>query len=371
MSDIIVPFGNLKLDYLRKKDIIDEAIRSVLESGWFILGQKVSEFEKAFADYCGIKYAVGVGSGTEALHLALLSCGVLQGDEVITVANTCVPTISAITFAGACPVLVDIDPLTYTMDPARIEERITGKTKVILPVHLYGQCADMDPIMEIAQRHGLKVVEDCAQAHGSKYKGRVAGSIGNAGAYSFYPSKNLGAFGDGGMVVSNSPKIAEQVHMLRNYGEKQRYHHSIKGFNSRLDEMQAAILSVKLNILDADNDRRREIAAIYSEGLSAIDGTAIPREAFGRHHTYHQYVIRVKNRMAFQKFLKIRGIASLIHYPIPIHRQKSYEECMSQENYLPITDSYAPHIVSLPIYPELTDEQIKAVIHTIRLFFSA
>jgi dTDP-4-amino-4,6-dideoxygalactose transaminase len=205
MFEIIVPFGNLKENYIRRKQTIDNAISTVLQSGWFILGEKVAEFESTFADYCGAAFGIGVGSGTEALHLALVALGVGAGDEVITVANTCVPTISAMTFAGAHPVLVDIDPRTYTIDPARIEERITKRTKVILPVHLYGQCADMSPILDIAQRYGLKVVEDCAQAHGAKYEGQVAGSMGDAGAYSFYPSKNLGAFGDAGMVITMIP----------------------------------------------------------------------------------------------------------------------------------------------------------------------
>ncbi len=369
MSDIIIPFGNLKLDYLRKKTVIDEAIQSVLESGWFILGEKVRAFEDAFADYCSTKYAVGVGSGTEALHLALISCGVQPGDEVITVANTCVPTVSAITFAGAHPLLVDIDPQTYTLDPTRIEERITEKTKVILPVHLYGQCAAMEHILDIAQRYGLKVIEDCAQAHGSKYKERMAGSMGDAGAYSFYPSKNLGAYGDAGMVVTNDPIIAAQVRMVRNYGEKQRYHHSIKGFNSRLDEMQSAILSAKLQTLDIDNNRRRKIATIYTECLCNIDGVVTPVEAFGRYHTYHQYVIRVEKRAAFQEFLKVRGITTLIHYPIPIHQQESYVECRDQARYLSITENIVPYIVSLPIYPELTEEQVSTILNTVELFF--
>ena len=370
MSDIIVPFGNLKSDYLQKKAVIDEAIQSVLESGWFVLGEKVEAFEEAFADYCGTRFGIGVGSGTEALHLALLACGVQRGDEVITVANTCVPTISAITFAGAHPVLVDVHTQTYTMDPSRIEERITEKTKVILPVHLYGQCADMDPILDIAQRHGLRVVEDCAQAHGSKYKGRAAGSISDAGAYSFYPSKNLGAYGDGGMVVTKDPAIAEYVRMVRNYGERRRYHHVIKGFNSRLDEMQAAILLAKFPTLDVANEQRRKIAAIYTAALRKIPDIITPNEILEKYHTYHQYVIQVKDRTAFQEYLTMRCISTLIHYPVPIHQQESYKECREQARYLPITENLAPHIVSLPIYPELTDEQISTVINVVEMFFS-
>jgi len=370
MSDIIIPFGNLRLDYLRKKALVDGAVQDVLESGRFILGKRVAEFEDAFSSYCGTMYGIGVGSGTEALHLALMACGVKKGDEVITVANTCVPTVSAITLAGAKPVLIDIDPVTYTMNPALIEERITEKTKAILPVHLYGQCADMDPILEIARCHNLKVVEDCAQAHGSKYKGKMAGSMGDAGAYSFYPSKNLGAYGDAGMVVTNNPDIAEKLRMLRNYGEERRYYHKIKGLNSRLDEIQAAILHAKLSMLDKDNQRRREIAQNYTNSLADINGLVTPKENMNRYHTYHLYVVRVRQRPIFQEFLLSRGIETLIHYPVPIHRQKSYKECLIQEKYLPVTDTQASQIVSLPIYPDLTDQQINVVINAIRDFFS-
>jgi dTDP-4-amino-4,6-dideoxygalactose transaminase len=365
MSEIIVPFGNLKENYLSQKQAIDEAISAVLQSGWFILGEKVAEFERAFADYCDTAFGIGVGSGTEALHLALIALGVGAGDEVITVANTCVPTVSAITFAGAYPVLVDIDPQTYTMDPAQIEERITKKTKVILPVHLYGQCADMDPILEIAARHGIKVVEDCAQAHGSMYKSRMAGSMGDAGAYSFYPSKNLGAFGDAGMVITNDAMTAEKVRKLRNYGESQRYYHDIKGFNSRLDEMQAAILLAKLQRLDSDNERRRDIAGLYSAALASIPEICLPIEGKGRRHAYHLYVIQVPRRSDFQEYLAINGIQTLIHYPVPIHRQIAYSECFKDSSFLVVTERLSDLIVSLPIYPELTDDQVSHVIRTI------
>jgi dTDP-4-amino-4,6-dideoxygalactose transaminase len=336
-----------------------------LQSGWFILGEKVAEFESTFADYCGAAFGIGVGSGTEALHLALVALGVGAGDEVITVANTCVPTISAMTFAGAHPVLVDIDPRTYTIDPARIEERITKRTKVILPVHLYGQCADMSPILDIAQRYGLKVVEDCAQAHGAKYEGQVAGSMGDAGAYSFYPSKNLGAFGDAGMVITNDTMIADRVRKLRNYGESQRYYHDTKGFNSRLDEMQAAILLAKLQRLDSDNERRREIAGMYGAALASIPEICLPIEGEGRMHAYHLYVIQVPRRTDFQEYLAINGIQTLIHYPVPIHQQVAYSECLKDSSFLVVTERLSDLIVSLPIYPELTNDQVSHVTRTV------
>lgn len=369
MSEIQVPFGNMKLNYNFHKAAIDEAVTRVLEKGWFVLGQEGRLFEESFASYCGQAYGIGVGSGTEALHLALLACGVKSGDEVITVANTCVPTVSAISFAGAIPVFVDIDQSTYTMDPSRIEERITPITKVIIPVHLYGQCTDMYPILEIAKKYGLKVIEDCAQAHGAKYRGQVAGTMGDAGAYSFYPSKNLGAYGDAGIVVTGDPAIAEYVRMARNYGEKQRYNHAIKGFNSRLDEIQAAILMTRLPFLDKGNQRRRQIAARYSEAFQDIDGIDCPAEAEGRYHVYHLYVIRVRDRKRFQEIMAEHGVATMIHYPVPIHRQESYLECSNQASYLKSTDSIAPHIVSLPIYPEMTDEQVNVVITAVKVFF--
>ncbi|MCX6343485.1 MAG: DegT/DnrJ/EryC1/StrS family aminotransferase [Armatimonadetes bacterium] len=368
MSEIIVPFGDLKLDYSHNKAQVDAAIAEVLASGWFILGGKLEEFEQAFARYCGAEFAVGVGSGTEALHLALLSCGVEPGDEVITVANTCVPTLSAITFAGAYPVLVDIDPKSYTMDPTKIEERISPKTKCIMPVNIYGQCADMEPICEIARRHSLKVVEDCAQAHGAKYGGRHAGAIGHSGCYSFYPSKNLGAYGDAGMVVTSDPDMAEYIRKARNYGQEKRYYHSIKGFNSRLDEMQAAILLAKLPGLDANNNRRREIAARYNFALASVNGITCPMEMAGRHHVYHLYVLQVKGRDSFQEFLKSRNVGTMIHYPVPIHRQQSYSECANQAVYLPVTDELSGQIVSLPVFPEMTDDQVEHVIESVRMW---
>lgn len=359
-----IPFGNLKRQYEQIRQQIDKVTHEVYESGWFILGQQCQQFETNFAQYCKAKYAVGVGSGTEALHLSLIACGVQPGDEVITVANTCVPTLSAISFAGAVPVFIDIDEKTFTINPALIEERITDKTKAILPVHLYGQCADMDSIGEIASKYKLAVVEDCAQSHGSLYKGKMAGTMGDAGAFSFYPSKNLGAFGDGGLVLTNDEKIAQKIVKLRNYGQEKRYYHSIKGFNSRLDELQAAILNAKLPYLEGWNQRRREIAKRYHEAFSSV-GICCPLEAGDRFHTYHLYVLRVLERDRFQKLLEEKAIATIIHYPIPIHLQESYAECREQSKYLPLTEQLASEIVSLPLYPELTDEEVDYIINNV------
>lgn len=359
-----IPFGNLKRHYDQLREQIDTATREVYDSGWFVLGQQVQRFEANFAHYCGAKHAVGVGSGTEALHLALIACGIQPGDEVITVSNTCVPTLSAVSFAGAVPVFVDIDEKTFTINPNLIEERITPKTKAILPVHLYGQCADMDSILEIARRYKLAVIEDCAQAHGAQYKGRMAGTFGDAGAFSFYPSKNLGAFGDGGLVLTNDETIGQTVVMLRNYGQEKRYYHSIKGFNSRLDELQAAVLTAKLPYLDAWNHRRREIAKRYHEAFSPT-GLCCPLEAGDRFHIYHLYVLRVPQRDRFQTLLEEKAIASLIHYPIPVHLQESYAECRVQSKYLPLTEQLAGQIISLPLYPELTDEEVDYIIQTV------
>jgi dTDP-4-amino-4,6-dideoxygalactose transaminase len=359
-----IPFGNLKRQYELLKEEIDTATVEVYESGWFVLGKQVESFEANFAKYCGAKYSIGVGSGTEALHLALIACGVGPGDEVITVANTCIPTISAISFAGATPILVDIDDRSFTINPLLIEERIGSKTKAIIPVHLYGQCADMNPILDIAKRYNLKVIEDCAQSHRSLYHGRVAGTMGHAGAFSFYPSKNLGALGDGGLVLTNDEEIADKLVKLRNYGQEKRYYHSIKGFNSRLDELQAAILNVKLPHLDSWNQRRREIAKKYDRAFS---GTSIlcPQEMSDRFHTYHLYVVRVKEREQFQSLLQEKGIATIIHYPVPVHLQESYSECRNQSKYLPVTENLAGEIVSLPLYPELTDEEVDYVIESV------
>jgi dTDP-4-amino-4,6-dideoxygalactose transaminase len=365
-SNIKVPFGNLKLNYSSNKKIIDLAISRVLQNGWYILGDEVTRFEIEFAKYCRTSYAIGVGSGTEALHLALISSGIKTGDEVITVANTCVPTISAISFAGAKPIFVDINENTYTIDPQRIEERITKRTKAIIPVHLYGQCCNMDDIVKIVNARGITIIEDCAQAHGALYKNKIAGSFGDVGCYSFYPSKNLGSLGDSGCCVTNNDCLNQKLRELRNYGQRERYVHYVKGFNSRLDEIQAAILLEKLKLLDAWNKRRREIAAKYNFAFSNLNWLTCPYENDFCYHVYHLYVIRVPDRKKFQEYLFSHGISTLIHYPIPIHKQLSYAECFLQSKYLTVTEKISEEIISLPIYPELEENQINYIIDVIK-----
>ncbi|MDZ7331442.1 MAG: DegT/DnrJ/EryC1/StrS family aminotransferase [candidate division KSB1 bacterium] len=365
--EIRIPCSELKIQYENIKAEIKLAFDEVFESSWFILGKQVELFEQEFAEYCGARYGIGVGSGTEALHLALLACGVQPGDEVITVSNTAVPTVSAISFAQAKPVFVDIDPLSYTMDPGAIEAKITPRTRVILPVHLYGQAADMDPIMEIAHRYGLKVIEDACQAHGAAYRGHRVGAIGDLGCFSFYPSKNLGAYGDGGMVVTNDPELADHLKLLRNYGQRKRYYHDIKGFNSRLDELQAAFLRKKLRYLDQWNARRRHLANQYEKLLD--DHVVKPVEASYAYHIYHLYVIRCQCREQLQRYLLDHGIQTLIHYPVPVHLQQAYQDLNLPPGSLPITEQYAAEILSLPMFPELTDEQVSIVADAINRFY--
>ena len=360
MSRMVIPFGNLKRHYKMYKIEIDEATSRVLASGWYLFGEELEGFERNFAEYCGTRYGIGVASGTDAIQIALVACGVGQGDEVITVSNTCVPTVAGIEAAGALAVLVDIDPATYSMSPTLIEERITEKSKAIVVVHLYGQCVDIDPILKIAEKYGLKVIEDTAQGHGAEYKGKRAGSLGVVGAFSFYPSKNLGAFGDSGMVVTNNTNIAMKARMFRNYGQKEQYTHQMKGINSRMDELQAAILSNKLPHLDRWNERRREIARYYIERLSPLD-VVLPLEAGGRKHVFHLFVIRVANRKRFIEGMAGRSVQTAIHYPIPVHLQPAYTEYREQSCYLKITEEQAGKLVSLPIYPELTDSEVEHV----------
>lgn len=356
----MIPFSDLKLEYLSLKEELDAAIERVLMSGWFILGQEVRSFEEEFAAYVGAKYGIGVGSGTEALHLALAACGVGPGDEVITVSHTAVATIAAIELTGARPVFVDINPLCYTIDPSQLEDRITPATKAIVPVHLYGQVADMDPIMATAQRHGLKVVEDAAQAHGAEYGDRKAGSMGDLGCFSFYPTKNLAAYGDGGMIVTSDQAFARQVSLLRQYGWAERYVSSIRGFNSRLDELQAAVLRVKLRALDDWNEVRRKHAELYDQALDGC-GVVTPAEmAYGK-HCYHLYVINCDRRDELQKWLRQKGVTALVHYPVPVHLQQAYRDLGCSEGDLPIAEQCARRVLSLPVAPELSEAQITTV----------
>ena len=364
-----VAFGDLSRQYKKYKKEFDSIISGVFTNGNFILGENVARFETNFANYLGAKHAIGVGSATEALFLALKAIDIKNGDEVITVANTAVPTVSAIDFAGAKPVFVDIEEASYNINPARIENRITLKTKAIIPVHLYGNPCNMDHIIQIAQKYDLKVIEDCAQAHGAEYKGKKVGTFGDLSAFSFYPSKNLGANGDAGMVVTNNEKLAEKVRLLRNYGFKDRYKSIIRGFNSRLDEIQAALLDFKLTKLDEWNLKRKEISDMYSKGLKGLP-IILPSAAPENKHVFHLYVIRVKQREKFMKFISDEGVGTIIHYPIPIHLQPAYKYLNYKKGFLPVTEKVSEEIVSLPIYPDLEDGEVEYVIKSIKKFFN-
>jgi dTDP-4-amino-4,6-dideoxygalactose transaminase len=362
-----VPFGDLKLHYQEYKEIFDQAVARVLASGYYILGPELQRFEEEFAQYLGCKYTVGCASGTEAIYLALAALDIKAGDEVLVVAHTAVPTISAISMTGATPVFVDIDEQTMVINLADLESKITERTKVIVPVHLYGLMTDMDGIKKIADKHNLPVLEDVAQATGAKDKGRRAGSIGRFGAFSFYPSKNLGAFGDGGAVSCQTKEDYDRLLKLRNYGQSKRYHHDIVGINSRLDEIQAAILSAQIPFVDEWNVRRKEIAKKYTDGLKGIVQT--PVETNNSDHVYHLYVIQCPQRNELQAFLETKGVGTLIHYPTPAHRQEAYRYLNYAAGSLPVTEKVAERILSLPLFPELTNEQVDYVIEAIGEFF--
>jgi dTDP-4-amino-4,6-dideoxygalactose transaminase len=361
-----IPFCDLRRHYLAIKEEIDQAVARVLNRGWFILGEEVLAFEEEFAAYCGAAYGVGVGSGTEALHLALLAYGVGPGDEVITVPDTAVATVAAIELAGATPVFVDIDPVTYNMDISQVEERITPRTKVLLPVHLYGQAADLDPLLSLAEGQGLMVVEDAAQAHGTTYKGRRLPK-GDVGCFSFYPTKNLGAYGDGGMVVTDDAQIAERVRLLRQYGWEKRYISSVRGLNSRLDELQAAILRVKLRHLDEWNEARRRWAGLYNELLTGSE-VVTPQESSYGEHIYHLYVVRSKERDELQQFLAQKAIGTMIHYPLPIHLMEAYHGLGYGPGSFPQAEEHCRQALSLPLYSEITKEEVEMVADSIKEF---
>jgi len=360
-----VPFLDLKRQYSFIKEELDQAVFSVLSHAKFIMGPEVKAFEEKVAEYCGAKSAIGVASGTDALLLSLRAGGVGSGDEVITTGFSFFATAGVITRLGATPVFVDIDPDTYNMAPDEIKKKITPKTKAIMPVHLYGQCVDMDPITEIAKKHNLKVVEDAAQAIGAKYKGKKAGTFGDFGCFSFFPSKNLGAAGDGGMVVTNDQKMNELLRMLRVHGAKPKYYHSIVGYNSRLDTIQAALLSVKLKYLDRWTEKRREHAEIYNVAFKDLD-IVTPKEEEFNYHIYHQYTIAVKNRDGLREVLKENQIGHDVYYPVPLHLQECYRHLGYKEGDLPVIEKKAMEVISLPIYPELTKEEQSFVIETIK-----
>lgn len=367
-----IPLVDLKAQYDSIKDEIDAAIQRVLQQGQFILGPEVKAFEEEMADYCGAKFAVGVASGTDALHLALLACGIKSGDEVITTPFTFIATPESIAKCGARPVFADIDSRTYNIDPEQIEAKITSKTKAILPVHLYGQPATMERIMAIAKRHNLKVVEDCAQALGAEYEGKKVGSLGDAGCLSFFPAKNLGAYGDGGMVVANSTEIADAVRMLRVHGSKTSYYHVMHGFNSRLDALQAAILRVKLKHLEKWNELRRSKASLYNRLLSDVDGIEPPHFEKQCKSSCNYYTIRLKdsrlNRNELQQHLESKNIQSMVYYPLSLHLQEVYKYLGHKPGDFPQSEQAQERVISLPMYPELTEAQIKKVIGEIRSF---
>jgi len=363
----MVPFLDLKAQYHSIKAEIDAAVSGVLESAQFVLGPEVAAFEQEFAAYCGgVKHGIGLNSGTSALHLALLAAGVGPGDEVITVPFTFVATTAAIDYTGARAVLVDVDRKTATMDPALVEQAITPRTKAILPVHLHGQPADMDPILEIARKHNLVVIEDAAQAHGAEYKGRRCGSMGDLACFSFYPGKNLGAYGEGGAVVTSNDHYAKLIRMMRDWGQEAKYHHVVQGFNYRMEGLQGAILGVKLKYLERWTEARRAHARRYSELLDEL-GVETPREAPDTRHVFHVYAIRVADRAQVQQQLQAAGIGTAIHYPIPVHLQESFRHLGYQAGDFPVSERLAESVLSLPMYPEMSEEQTAEVVAAIRM----
>lgn len=361
----MIPFLDLKAQYQSIKKEIDEAISNVLESTQFVLGNEVAAFENEFAIYCNARYGIGVNSGTSALHLALLAAGVGAGDEVITVPFTFVATVAAISYTGAKPVFVDIEPDSFTIDVKQIEKAITQQTKAILPVHLYGQPVDMDPILEIAQRYDLTVIEDAAQAHGAEYKGRRVGSIGDLGCFSFYPGKNLGAYGEGGMVVTNNENYVHTIKLLRDWGQERKYHHVLKGYNYRLEGIQGAILRVKLRHLEAWTKARQSHAKQYDEQL-ANSGVQIPNVMSYSHHVYHIYAVRTNQRDTLQQQLQQQQIQTGIHYPIPVHLMPAYADLGYQVGDFPQSELAAKEVLSLPMYAELSNLAIEQVCGSIQ-----
>lgn len=362
-----IPLLDLKAQYQSLKPALDDAVIRVLESGRYVLGPEVSAFEAEFAATCGTRHAIGVSSGTSALHLALLALGIGRGDEVVTTPFTFVATVAAVLYTGARPVLVDVDPETLTLDPQHLERAITPRTRAIMPVHLHGQPADMDPILEIAGQHGVHVVEDAAQSHAAEYHGRRSGSDGVLGCFSFYPGKNLGAAGEGGAVTTDDDELARKVRMLRDWGSEHKYEHQLQGFNYRLEEIQAAILRVKLARLESWTEARRSHAALYRQ-LLAGGAACLPGEAPGRRHVYHVFAVRHPSRDALACALEEEGVATGIHYPIPVHLQPAYQDLGYGPGDLPVAEQAAREVLSLPLYPEMTAGQVQEVAELVNAF---
>lgn len=358
---MMVPFLDLKATYLELQNELDEAYRRVMNSGWYVLGNEVEAFEDEFAAFCGVRHCVGVGNGLDALNLILRAAGIGKGDEVLVPSNTYIATWLAVSYTGATPVPVEPDETTYNINPDRIEQAITKRTKAIIPVHLYGQTADMDAISRLAARHNLLVIEDAAQAHGAQLRGRRTGSLGHAAGFSFYPGKNLGAFGDGGAITTDDPELAERAKMLRNYGSRLKYYNDEKGVNSRLDELQAALLRVKLRHLDEWNERRRAIAGCYRKHLAGAN-LALPCVAEASGHVWHLFVVRHSDRDRLHQHLASAGVGTLIHYPVPPHLQPAYREAGLCEGSLPISERLHREVLSLPIGPHLSSEQVLRVV---------
>ena len=361
-----VPFLDFVSPYEELKPQLDEAYSRFMRSAWYILGREVEAFEDSFARYCGSNHCIGVANGLDALHLILRAYGIGEGDEVIVPSNTYIATWLAVSYAGATPVAVEPDPQTYNLDPVKIEAALSPRTKAIMPVHLYGLPADMDPIMVIAEQHGLKVIEDNAQAQGARYKGRRTGSLGHAAGNSFYPGKNLGAFGDAGAVTTNDPVLADRVRTLRNYGSRKKYYNECQGFNSRLDELQAAFLSVKLERLDEWNDRRRKIAKFYQANLQSVPGLQLPAAPSYSEPVWHLFVIRHHRRDQMARELGESGIGTLIHYPVPPHLSGAYACAKWPLGSFPLAESLAGDVLSLPMGPHLTEPQADYVVETLR-----
>ena len=362
----MIPILDLKSINLRQKERFHEALERVLESGWLVLGKEVEVFEGDFADYCNVKYCIGVANGLEALHLVLKAWGIGVGDEVIVPSNTYIATWLAVSQTGATPIPVEPNIHSYNLDPALIEGSITGRTKAIIPVHLYGQSADMGVIMAIAKRHNLKVLEDAAQSHGATFQDKKVGELGDAAAFSFYPGKNLGALGDGGAITTNDPDLAQRLRSLRNYGSHKKYHNEVRGYNSRLDELQSAFLRAKLPLLDQDNEHRAQLAALYLKRLQDCDDLVLPVTEQGNVHVWHLFVVRHPERDRLQKKLMEKEVGSMIHYPIPPHLQPAYIELGWVEGAFPISEKIHREVLSLPIGPTMQNEEVEIVCDRLR-----